>query len=574
MKNFFTILSLLGISSVACAQSITSAYTVSAPELRGTARFMSMGGAFGALGGDLSCIGQNPGGIGIYRSNEIGLTLDLDAQEAKSQSFGFSTSDNTTRFNLNNLGAVFTMKLYNDVMPNINFGFTYNKAASFNRHYKGGIPNLNNSISNYIAGLCNSGDLNEADVSFGDSYNPYNPPAGSRNVPWLTVLGYYGFLTTPEGDADAPHWYGQFGEGTTGTGAFDVLEKGSIDEYNIALGGNINNKVFWGMDFDITTLDYRIQSAWSESLDKAYVYDPNREQVVRTSSDFTLYDNYKMSGTGFNFKLGVIVKPIQELRLGLAFHTPTFYTLTETYSDTHLNFKYPFKTQFNSEYANDGYPVANDFNFRTPWRVIASVAGVIGSNFIISADYEWDCYKSMKFSEADPWGYSDPWYDWDNPWNGWGDWYYAPSKSSIPEGAPRANYNNPNDYANAKIKEIYQNTSTIRLGAEYRVIPSFSLRAGYGFTTSPVTADAKDLRVEVPGTGLMTNYTLNNTTSNISCGFGYKTGGFYADFAYVFRHSSSEYFPYAPDIYDPANVVKSKLTFNTSNIVMSVGYKF
>ena len=58
------------------AQSPVDAYNLSQTELRGTARFMSMGGAFTALGGDLSTLNQNPAGIGIYRSSEVGLTLD------------------------------------------------------------------------------------------------------------------------------------------------------------------------------------------------------------------------------------------------------------------------------------------------------------------------------------------------------------------------------------------------------------------------------------------------------------------------------------------------------------------
>ncbi len=556
------------------AQSVPSAYSISQQDLRGTARFMSMAGAFGALGGDLSTLGQNPGGIGIYRSNEIGFTVGLDMIGSKATSGGFSNTENMTRFNLNNIGGVFTMKLPGSVMPNLNFGFTYNKGASFNRRYKGLIPNLQTSMSNYIAGISNAYDLNEADVSYGDNYDPYNPPVGTRTVPWLAVLGYYGFLTTPEVRSDeSTDWYGQFGDGTSGVGAFDVEERGSVDEYNIALGGNINNVVFWGMDFDITSLDYRISSVWSESLDNAYVYNPNTERVGRMQADWSLYDNYRLNGTGFSYRLGVIVKPIQELRLGLAFHTPTYYNLNETYYDTHLDYDYPFPTKDNSTWANDGYSAGNSFNFSTPWRVIASMAGVIGNKLIVSADYEWNGYKHMKYSEADNYGYYDPWYDWDNPWE-WGDWYGAPSRSRADNGSPRADYMNANDFANSIIKKVYRDTHTFRIGAEFRVLPSFSVRAGYSYTTSPVTTEVKDYRVDVPGTGIMSNYSLDNQTQHVTCGVGYKHKGFYLDLAYVYKYTSSEYFPFSPDISDPASAVRSKLEFNKSSIALSMGYKF
>ena len=63
---------------LASAQSTVDAYTLSQTEPRGTARFMSMGGAFTALGGDLSSLGQNPAGVGVYRGSDIGATLDID----------------------------------------------------------------------------------------------------------------------------------------------------------------------------------------------------------------------------------------------------------------------------------------------------------------------------------------------------------------------------------------------------------------------------------------------------------------------------------------------------------------
>lgn len=570
MKKVSTLVSLLALPSAIFAQSVTGAYTISQHDLRGTARFMSMGGAFGALGGDLSAISQNPGGIGIYRSNEIGLTLGVDAMQSQSECSGFSQSGRMTRFNLNNLGAVFTLRLPSGVMPNLNFGFTYNKGASFNRRFKGGMPQLRTSLSNYIAGLSNASGLTEADVKTTDSYDPYNPPVGARNVPWLSILGYDALLTNPEGDPDNPRWYGQFGDGTTGSGGFEVQEKGSVDEYNIAIGGNISNVLYWGMDFDITTVDYRIQSMWGESLENAYVYNPDKEQVGRYSSEWALHDNYRLNGTGFNFKLGVILKPIQELRLGLAFHTPTYYNLSDSYYDTHVSFRYPFKMDYNQTWANDGYPAGNTFSLRTPWKIIASAAGVIGNSLIVSADYEWNGYGTMRYSDANMYGYYDPWYDWDDPWSDWGGWYGKPATK-----APgRTDYVNANDYANSYIREIYRDSHTLRVGAEYRVIPSFSIRAGYSYSTSPVTAKTKDGEIEVPGTGVMTNYSLDNGTSYITCGVGYRHKGFYVDFAYVYKHMTSEYYPFSPDVVDPLPAVKSSLKFDNSSLALSLGYRF
>ena len=59
------------------AQTAIDAYTITPAELRGSARFIGMGGAFTSLGSDLSCLKQNPAGIGLYRSSDIGLTFDI-----------------------------------------------------------------------------------------------------------------------------------------------------------------------------------------------------------------------------------------------------------------------------------------------------------------------------------------------------------------------------------------------------------------------------------------------------------------------------------------------------------------
>ncbi len=556
MKKLYIALSLSCLSATAFAQSAIDAYRFSQPDMRGTARFMSMGGAFGALGGDLSTLSQNPAGIGVYRSNELGLTLDLDMQSSTSQSNSFKTSDNQTKFFLDNIGGVATLRLGSSVMPNINFGFTYNKAASFSRRYKGYIG-LDNSLSNYVAGIANNEGLTVADVTSTQNYDPYNPTDGGIAASWLPILGYDSYLINPIGDPNNPQWEGQYGAGTTGTGYFNVEEKGSVDEYNIALGGNINNTVYWGMNFDIVNFDYRLDAIWGENLNNAYVFNPSSSRIEQTASNWSMRNLYRSNGTGFNYQLGVIVKPIQELRLGFAFHTPTWYSLSETFSaNTNANY---FGQQVGST-TNNGYPGANDYNFRSPWKIIASVAGVIGSKFIISADYEWNGYKTMKFSE--PNSYSGGWgADWGYDWD-----YYS--------AAPTALEYSPFGETNKDITNIYRSTNTLRLGAEYRVTPNFSVRAGYSYVSSPVQAKAANNNETIYTAGTLPNYRFDNTTNYVTCGIGYKYHGFYVDLAYVYKHMNSEYHAYTPDPGSNIPSPQAKLAFNNSRLVLSTGIKF
>ena len=97
-KHIAAAAALLTLPLVASAQGATDGYNFSQTDLKGTARFMSMGGAFGALGGDLSTLSQNPAGIGVYRHSEIGFTVDLDCQRATSNSSGLKVGQNQTKF--------------------------------------------------------------------------------------------------------------------------------------------------------------------------------------------------------------------------------------------------------------------------------------------------------------------------------------------------------------------------------------------------------------------------------------------------------------------------------------------
>ena len=550
------------VSFMASGQSAIDAFRFSQPDLKGTARFMSMAGAFGALGGDLSTLSQNPAGIGVYRSNEIGFTLDLDLQRATSSAQGYSNSVNQTKFLLNNIGGIATLRLKSDVMPNFNFGFTYNRASSFNRKYSGHINKLSNSLSNYFAGISNYNGLTVGDVSSTPSFDPYNPNDGLPGAPWSSILAYNSYLISPVGDPDNPVWEGQWGEGTSGSGLFSGIESGSFDEFNIALGGNIKNKVYWGMDFCITNLTYNLDGLWGERLDNAYVGNKSGT-IDRTEADWSLFNHYRTTGTGFNYKIGVIVKPIQELRIGVSFHTPTWMALNETFYST-VDYKYG--TGVNGfATTNGGYDGYNSMNFRTPLKLIGSIAGVLFNRLIVSADYEWSPYQRMKFSEADTYGgYYDDWYP------GWGYWDNA-------AGLVRSGYitSDPFKETNDDIKTYYQGSSTVRIGAEYRVTQRFSVRAGYCYTSSPVKQAARDNTMSIYTSRTSMDYMFNNSTQYITCGLGYRWNNFYTDLAYMHKRLDTTYHAYTPDPASPQYPSpQSDVVFSNNQLVLSCGVRF
>lgn len=573
MKKTYLLAAVLAVPFMADAQSAIDGFRLSQPDMKGTARYMGMAGAFGALGGDLSSITANPAGIGVYRRNEIGITMDLDLQQASAEAQGMKTTQDQTKFLLNNVGGVASWNLNNQTMPNLNIGFVYNRTASFNARYNGSIPKLSNSLTNYIAGNSNNEGVTVADVTttFDGSlmtFDPYNPNDGGYAAPWLSILGYDSYFITPTGDNDQPDWIGQWGTGTSGSGAFDVTTTGGANEYNIAIGGNLYNKVFWGVNIGIVDLDYSMTARWGESLENAVVDNPSGEPTG--TANWVLTNYYNASATGYNVKVGLIYRPIQELRLGLSFASPTWYSVNESFLAS-TQFKYSpaiAGMQQPDAYTNQGQWGTNSYNFRTPWKLTASAAGVIGRNLIVSADFEWQRFNKIRFYNGGGSFYDDGYYD--DPW-GWDSPWYAPAQKASPSLVNTDNWY----YTNADIEDIYQHTTTFRVGTEYRITPRFSVRLGYAYVSSPVRKEAKEGTMLIYTSGTMPNYRMDNSTNYITCGLGYNFDHFYVDGAFVHKNISSEFHAYTPD---PANPQipspTSKLSLSNNQIILSAGFRF
>lgn len=546
----FTIIasSLLLTSAAAMAQSAVDAYSLSSSDFKGTARFMSMGGAFGALGGDLSTLTQNPGGIGIYRSNDLGITLDLDLQSSSATTLGTKITDNQTKFHVNNFGYVGTVNTGSETMPFLNFGASYSRAKSFDRRFKGANYNLNGSYSNYIAGVTSANGSytgwNETDLEGGvNDFNPYT----DTWAPWMSILSYNSYVINPRPgtSGDQNQYQGLWTDSTQGNSEMNIEEKGYVDEYNLSFGGNFVNTVYWGIGFGITDISYTANAFYDEELDNAAIpAAANSSEIINGNAYYGLDSWKNVTGSGYNFKIGLIVKPINELRLGLAVHTPTYYSLTQR-SWARIDYSYESNVIGYAE-TNNGWDYEIDWKLRTPWRMIASVAGVIGGRGIISFDYEYRPYQNMAIRNynGDPFSYS-------------GD---------------------PGDFLKGDIEDYYQSSNIFRVGLEYRLTPSWSLRAGTNIETSPSTAYARsaDANIYTEGPedcGTMPSYTMDKTTSYVTCGVGYRYKALYIDGAYVYKNQKAEYRPYTPNDFT-AIPAATDLTFSSSQIVLSLGVRF
>jgi len=521
------------------AQTSFDAYQLSRSDLKGTARFMSMGGAFGALGGDLSTLGQNPGGIGVYRKSDVGITLNIDMHSTQSNSSMMKYKENDTKVTVNNIGYVGSSRTKSEIMPYFNWGFTYGRVATFNRRYRGA-DYMQASLSNYIAGYT-SAEQWESTALSGTEDNYFS----AYGAPWLSILAYNSFMINPT-IPGSTNYNGLWGNGTYGENEIEVNETGYVDEYEINFGGNFSDVVYWGIGFGITDIEYNRNSYYQEYLQNARIpVETSDGQVIsgpttETAQEvgFGLANRSRITGTGYNFKVGVIVRPINELRLGFAVHTPTYYNLTQS-TDGIVDYGYGYgEGQLKPDYTASPIQTTN-WKLRTPWRMIASAAAVIGPSAIISVDYEYRPYQniSTKFDNGE----------------------------SITD-------------VNNDIKTDYQSSNIIRLGAEYRLNNHISLRAGYAYESTPTTSAVKNSETMVytssPNyTGTNPSYTLDNDTQYITCGLGYRYKGFYADAAYVHKSYSSDFHPFTASEYTDMQL-PMELKTKSNQIVLTVGYKF
>lgn len=556
---------IAALPSALFAQTAVDAYSISQSDLRGSARFMSMGGAFTALGGDISTLNQNPAGIGVYRSSDISVTLDIDMMSSKTTAAGMSNTINKTHVNCNNFGYVGAINLGSgSVMPFFNWGASYSRVASFDRRYGGSLGNLGTSYTNLVADYTTTDGVYPGQMLPTNSFNPYqdafkSPSTGQTYpyAPWSSILLFNSYGINPVSDG-ANSYMGLYDyDKSVATGDFTVEEKGHIDEYNINFGGNIQNTVFWGLGFGITDIDYKSMTYYSEYIQNANV--PSADGATYTpggEANFGLQNYKRIYGSGFNVKAGVILKPINEFRLGISVHTPTWYNLTYQ-GLASVDFAYHSSTypagenHQGSVVTDEGYYDEFDWKLQSPWRLMVGAAGVIGGRAILSADYEYRGTQDMRVKDYDG--------------NEWPD-------------------------ITSDIKTYYKATNILRLGAEYRVTPGFSVRAGYSYESSPVTQEAMDgqsgnneatyIYTSGPDdTETLPSFTLDKTTQYITCGLGYRYKNFYADAAFVHRTRKSKYQAFTnynegaqPHLFVEAP--SAEISSNDNSIVLTVGFRF
>ncbi|MCC6252195.1 MAG: hypothetical protein IT238_07010 [Bacteroidia bacterium] len=477
-----TVLALFMSSQVVVAQNEDDALRFSNTSIGGTARSISMAGAFGALGADFSSLTTNPGGIGLYRASEFTFSPALKAASTKSSYLGQSNSDDHYQFNISNTGIIFAnpIESANSKWKGVAMGFGYNRLANFNNRV-------------VMEGNNQSSSLTDVYLHEAQSYNPENLPLFGPDLAWSTYLI----------DTLSNKYYSAMPSNIDKIQRKTIERRGGIGETVLTVGGNYDNKLFIGGTIGFEKIRYWEESRYSE------------RPATDTFDIKSFYiDNYlNTDGNGINFKAGFVYMPIPAIRIGGAIHSPTFYSLTDSYS-AGMSTSFSDGKTYSAGIDAAGGGDKGSFNYRyiSPFRAIGSLAFVIGEYGLISADYEYVDYRNSRF---------------------------------------RAQGYNFSDQNNA-IRDKFKSVGNIRMGAEVRLTP-FSLRFGYGIYPSAFK-----------NAGLMSNQQL------ITGGVGYRQDGFFADIAYMRSFYNEKYY-----LYNSAfNPNPSQNSISSGMVVLTLGKRF
>lgn len=432
MKKYLLLLISGLFVTTAQSQSIADALRLGQENLNGSARFRAMGGAFGALGGDLSAINVNPAGSAIFAKSQVGVTLSNFNTSNKSNYFGTKTSESEVAFDLNQAGAAFVFNMnsektkWNKFVLSVNYDNTNNFD---NTVYSAG-TNPNNSIDSYFLSYANQAGLSANDYEYF-----YFDELSLRER--QGYMGYQAFVIDPA--AADPNSTSFISNVPTG-GNYYQDNYTESSGYNGKLSFNAsaayNDRFYFGLSLNTYFTDYIKDSSFYEE-------NSNTPITGRPSIQSLIFENnIHTFGNGFSFQLGAIAKVTPEFRVGLAYESPTWYEL----NDEVRQIVFSDGSNFTSSGVTDtDFVVVYDpYNLKTPGKFTGSLAYVFGKYGLLSVDYSIKDYSNTRFRPKDD--------------------YFAP--------------------INSEMSDVLDVAGELRIGGEFR-IKNWSLRGGFRYEESP-----------------------------------------------------------------------------------------
>ncbi len=431
MKKLINSLLMLLVCQLGFAQGDIDALRYSQDEIGSSAKSMAVGGAYGALGADLSSAVINPAGLAVFRSHSftfggsmINSKSNIEFQNNTKKDFDFNLA-------LPSVGMVFYNGKYEKRKPatkgwvNTNFSISVNRTNNFNgvRNYSG--TNEDNSMLDYFTERANGLTVNEISASSEELQTGY---FDIETMAWdAYLIDSVGLRTFGAAIDPLNRRLNQKNVITTNGGKHEI---------GIHLASNYENKFYIGGGLNITTVRYKEQNRFIET-------DESSNQ--NNWSVWSLTQNVLTKGVGVSANVGVIFKPTSNVRVGAALKTPTLFDLRDEYNDE-MVVDYDDGTYGNFQ-TMEGY---YEYKILSPLKTTLSGVYLFGKNGFISSDIEIVDYSTMRL---------------------------RPTNSAF-------------EIANDRISSKYGRAVNIRLGGEY-VRNMVRLRGGVARYSSPL-ASASD----------------------------------------------------------------------------------
>jgi hypothetical protein len=446
----------------------------------GTSRSLSMGGAFTSLGADLSSMNINPAGLGMYRSSDIGITQGLSITGTRGSLFNnagtnnFASGGSLVSYGLDNAAVVFNVFDSSKTLTSLSLGFGYNRAANFNSRSffqtTGNTVSIADMFGHQLAVMSNTAGIGASELQ--SSARPFE----NENIyldEWGAVLGYQtGMINNRGADYEVA-----LGPNALTDSYTRSITKGGIYEYSLSAGANINNILYLGATLGVSQIEYKELLTYEESF-----YNQGTDAGLVNS---LWYDQTTdISGEGYTMKLGAVIRPIEPLRIGVAFHLPTYYTINKHYYGE-MGTDLPRS-------ANTG-GLEDQQRFSTAPKLLAGASIVIGKRAILAVDYERTWYNKVH---------------------------------------TRSDNLREVEDSKAESAALFRPGYAFRTGLEILVNDAVSLRLGGGYQDSSATISP-----------WATNTPIASQSCNVTAGLGFKIGqGGYIDVAYLYKRTGYNQF--------------------------------
>lgn len=526
MKKIFFLTGIVLTGLCSTAQVPEDAKLYSWYHQNGTARNMAIGGAMGSLGGDLSALYVNPAGLGFYRTREVVISPQLSLNSNRADFLSTQSRQKKNSLNAGTLGLVFGEGPDKPGKKSAAFAVGFTQTANFANSYSyKGINNYSSFAETFAEEMAKP--LSDGHyVSAEELLNTISPmPYGAAPafytylIDTVSVNGARQIRAATENILDAGHAIEQ---------QFSRKTKGGL--YELALGGaiNSNNKWLFGGTLGVPLIDYTNETTAKETDTSSNKFNGFQ------SFDYTY--KYRSTGIGINAKLGVIFRPAEYFRIGLAVHSPSFMFLSDEISS---NLKTVLEDtagrnetfEVSSNTFTNGSPGTADYRQTSPWKAILSasyvfreVEDVTKQRGFITADVEYVNHKASRFGKF---------------------------KTENGADVAQAYY----DDLNEVVKQQYKGTFNVRVGGELK-FNIIMARLGFAYYGNPYASDN----------------TLKAKKMLLSGGLGYRNKGFFADLTYVHNITKDAQYPYR--LADRNNPYYASLKQTTGIVSGTIGWKF